>query len=380
MVPRQKKTGAVIAADTGNEMAKDNVALDPNGTTFGLESRSDVRTTILRYLMYPWLVAGGLNTLSGAGGSRKTMLALYILAQATKGLLQDENGKPVGPKKVLYVHQYEDVPEAIIYPRLDMMDADPSRYRLLTMRQRSPIDGSLIPAYPPVEDIKDALKNVVLDWDPDLIIIDPIALLIEGDTNSRKDVQPALVYCNALAQAHRPRTILGIHHWNKAGTFSGSQKFEDTARSFMDIAADPTRPESSIVTIEKANNNRKRSMRIISATHPYTADDGGVRNIQIVERIEDTELTVDAIRQIRSSGDDADDVLDQDSWLRDYLMNQGQEGATRKKIIEEGAKNGFSESPLKRALGRIGGESQRVKRAAGGCVWVLPQASHISES
>lgn len=127
MVPRQKKTGAVIAADTGNEMAKDNVALDPNGTTFGLESRSDVRTTILRYLMYPWLVAGGLNTLSGAGGSRKTMLALYILAQATKGLLQDENGKPVGPKKVLYVHQYEDVPEAIIYPRLDMMDADPHR-------------------------------------------------------------------------------------------------------------------------------------------------------------------------------------------------------------------------------------------------------------
>lgn len=121
-------------------------------------------------------------------------------------------------------------------------------------------------------------------------------------------------------------------------------------------------------------------MRIISATHPYTADDGGVRNIQIVERIEDTELTVDAIRQIRSSGDDADDVLDQDSWLRDYLMNQGQEGATRKKIIEEGAKNGFSESQLKRALGRIGGESQRVKRAAGGCVWVLPQASHISES
>lgn len=75
--------------------------------------------------MYPWLVREASTRCPAQAEAGRQCLALYILAQATKGLLQDENGKPVGPKKVLYVHQYEDVPEAIIYPRLDMMDADP---------------------------------------------------------------------------------------------------------------------------------------------------------------------------------------------------------------------------------------------------------------
>ncbi|PLS24266.1 AAA family ATPase [Bifidobacterium imperatoris] len=344
-----------------------------DGLVFKLESRADVHVTSLCYIMYPWLVKGGLNVLSGAGGSRKTMWALFVLAQATRGLLKDENGDRVPPMKVLYVHQYEDVPESIIYPRLDMMHADSSKYRLFSMKQRSPIDGSLIPAYPQAEEIKKGLEKAVLEWDPDFIIIDPITLLIDGDTNSRKDVQPALVFCNALAQARRPRAILGIHHWNKAGIFSGSQKFEDTSRSFMDIAVDPTKPESSIVTIGKANNNGKRSMRIISVTRPYTYDDGNVRDIQIIEGMEDSELTVDAIRQIRASGDDTDDVLEQDAWLRDYLGSHGRNGVPRKQVIEEGAKNGFSESQLKHAMNRIGGKSQRVRKAGAGCLWVLPQ-------
>lgn len=376
-MPRQKNAGTT-GTGTGMTTPMDDGRFELNGVTYRLQSRQDVRTTALHYLMYPWLVTGGLNILSGEGGSRKSTFAAWIIAQATRGNLKDENGDSIRPSKVLLVHQYEEDDASIIYPRLDMMHADSSLYRLLDTTQPSPVDGSPVPAFPSVEDMKKGLITVVLDWDPDLIVFDPITLLIEGDTNSRKDVQPALVYCNAIAQAKRPRTVLGIHHRNKAGRFSGSQKFEDTARSFMDIAIDPTKKETSIVTIGKANNNAAKSMRLISATYPYVADDGKKSGIQIIERIEDTDLTVDDIRQIRASGDDVDDVMDQDTWLRDYLMNHDPSGVPRKQVVAEGFKNGYSESQLKRALNRIGGTSARIKKAAGGSLWRLPRLPHGS--
>lgn len=312
---------------------------------YRLVSPGDVETRELAFLWYPWL-RPGLNIIAGYGGSRKSTFAAYVAAQATKGKLTDQHGNQCKPTHVLYIHQGEDDVNSVLAPRLLAQGCDPEYTHLLQISVTGMFGTeTTVPAS--AQDLE-AIKRMAMALKPGLVIIDPLALLVNGDINSAQDVQPVLVACNELAALTDGAAILGLHHWNKNGGFTGSQKFQDTARSFMEIAIDPTDDTASILTLTKANNSGKPSTRLTAALADWTNKDGTTSKVQIISHMEATNMTVEDLRAIRANGDDAEDLNEIDTWCLTYLRTHNGK-ALSTEVYEAGHKAGYSRDQLKRA-------------------------------
>lgn len=321
------------------------IVLTKGGRSYRLLSPADVPTRQLRFLWYPWL-RPGLNVLAGLGGSRKSTFAAFMCAQATRGLFTDQNGDHCPKTHVLYISQGEDDVNSILAPRLLAQGADSEYMHIFQVSAQGAFGTeTTIPAS--AKDLQ-AIKSIASELKPGLIVFDPLSLLVNGDINSYQDVQPALVACNELAAIAGDCAVLGLHHWNKSGGFTGSQKFQDTARSFMEIATDPTDDHASIVTLTKANNSDKPSIRLTAAIVPFQNSDGTTSNVQIIGQTNESKVTVEDVRKFRANGEDAEDLGEIDQWCLDYLRTHGGK-ALSTEVYEAGGKAGYSRDQLKRA-------------------------------
>lgn len=339
------------------------LAITKGNRTARLISLADVKPRPLHYLWHPFL-REGVNILAGEGGARKSTFAAYIAAQATRGLLSDENGFKCEPQRVLYIDQGEDDLEAVLQPRFMAMNADANLVKFYQSTTVGPF-GTEIPLTTSAADLN-SLRTLVQEWKPGLIIVDPIAMFVDGDINSAKDVQPAMLACRELAVlAGEGAVILGLHHYNRSGTVSGSQKFIDTARSFMEIIKDPDNEDVSIMSLTKANNAALRSLKITASI---------TDNVQAISRVEHSNVSVEDIRQSRLNGEDAEDMNDIDRWLIRYLKdNNGK--AVRSDILEAGfkSKGHFSKDQLRRAKKRLHITSDNKGTFQGAWYWYLPK-------
>ncbi|MBW3080671.1 AAA family ATPase [Bifidobacterium saguinibicoloris] len=358
--------GTPYDPETGN-VGKGSITLTSGQRTFRLVSPADIKTTRLRFLWYPWL-RPGLNVIAGEGGSRKSTFSAYVCAQATRGLLADQDGNRNKPGHVLYIAQGEDDTASVLAPRLLAQGCDPQYTHILQVSVLGTF-GTETTATVGREDL-DAIKTICAELRPVLIVFDPLALLVPGDINSYQDVQPALVACNELAEIAGGGSVLGIHHWNRNGSFTGSQKFQDTSRSFMEIAVDPDYRTTSIVSLTKANNAPKSSLRITADLVPYECSDGTTTTVQIIRATAPSKLSVEDLRQSRVNGEDADDMNDIDRWLVRYLKTN-ENRAVYGDIINAGRKSGYSRDQLKRAKRRLHITSTKGK-FQGATYWQLP--------
>lgn len=344
------------------------LTLTKGNRTSTLVSLDAVPPDTLKFMWYPF-IRQGINILSGKGGSRKSTFAAWICTQATQGQLRDKQGNPCGKCRVLYIDQGEDDIAAVLAPRFRVQGADLSLVRVY----QATVTGESGVEVPVTTGPKDmpALRSLVSEYKPNLIVVDPLALFVDGDINSSQDVQKALVACRELADISAEGcALLGLHHWNKSGVFTGSQKFEDTSRSFMDIASDPDDGTSSIVSLSKANNSDKPSIRITAALEEYTAADGTVDTVQVIRDVQPSKISVDNLRQSILNGEDADDMRDIDRWLRQFMASRGGK-VLYSEIIEAGAKAHYSLSQLKRAKRRIGAQSDKHGEFQGASYWKL---------
>ena len=339
-----------------------------NGRSLRLVSPNEVHTSRLQFLWYPWL-RPGLNILAGEGGSRKSTFAAYMCAQATRGLLTDQDGHQCQPQHVLYIGQGEDDVASVLAPRLNAQGCIDEYTHILDVSVDG-MFGTTTTVSASAQDL-DAIKTICRQLQPGLIVFDPLSLLVNGDINSYQDVQPALVACNELAKLSGNAVVLGIHHWNRRGTFTGSQKFQDTARSFMEITTAPDDKTASIASITKANNSDKPSLRLTADLAPYECSDGTTATVQIISKVESSKLSVEDIRNSRTNGEDMDDVNDIDYWLLRYMKtNDGK--AVYRDVMDAGRKNGYSIDQLKRAKKRLHIESSKGK-FQGASYWKLPK-------
>lgn len=349
---------------------KGAITVCKNGRSLRLISPRDVHTKRLQFLWYPWL-RSGLNILAGDGGSRKSTFAAYMCAQATRGLLTDQDGHTCQPQHVVYIGQSEDDIESVLAPRLDAQGCVDEYTHILDVSVDG-MFGTTTTVSASAKDL-DKIKTMCRELHPGLIVFDPLTLLIDGDINSYSDVQPALVACNELAAIAGGAAVLGIHHRNKRGTFTGSQKFQDTARSFMEITTDPDDKTASIVSITKANNSDKPSLRLTADLVSYECSDGTTTTVQIISKVEASKISVADISDSRANGEDSDDVNDIDHWLIRYLKtNDGK--AVYKDIKDAGHKTGYSIDQLKRAKRRLHIESDKGK-FQGASYWKLPEGT-----
>jgi len=198
----------------------------------------------MRRAVYTWdqrLPLGMLSLILGREGSGKSLLALTIAADLTRGRLAGcHRGQPKG----VIVVATEDAWEYVVVPRLRAAGADLTRvFRVnVTTMQYGEVELSL------PDDLPALTSNVEQD-DVALMLLDPLISRLgkKLDTHVDAEVRQALEPLRAFAEALR-LSVLGIIHPNKSqigiptdplNAIMGSRAFSAVSRSTLFLQADP---------------------------------------------------------------------------------------------------------------------------------------------
>ncbi|QNJ55571.1 DNA primase/helicase [Microbacterium phage Phinky] len=209
----------------------------------------DVETKAVSFLWDRIIPAGCLTLLSGQGGVAKSTFSLWLAGQLTHGLLP---GIYQGlPQRVLLV-SHEDSMAEVVKPRALANGVDTDLVGQLGIQSKQ-IGATLMPRLP--EDL-DALRDAVIQSGAKIVIIDPIASTISGDTDKVVEVRAALDPLNAMGQ-ELGVSFIAIAHLRKGGgsganLISGSHAYRDAARCSILFARDKD-SNRTVFSIDKSN-------------------------------------------------------------------------------------------------------------------------------
>lgn len=210
---------------------------------------SDVQSKPMKFLWDDVIPAGCLTLLAGQGGVAKSTFALWLAGQIGRGTLKGVH-QGVG-QRVLYV-SHEDSLAEVVKPRAVANGVDTAMLGQLGVHSEE-LGGIVVPRLP--DDI-DIVRQAVVASGAKVIIIDPIASTIGGDTDKVADVRAALDPLNVLGQ-ELGISVLAIAHLRKgsgagAHLISGSHAYRDAARCVLLFARDDENNQT-VFTVEKSN-------------------------------------------------------------------------------------------------------------------------------
>lgn len=194
---------------------KTDAAMEEGKTRVLLTRGTAVKPTPIHWLWHGWLARGKLAMLAGQPGVGKTTIALALAARVTTGK-PFPDGTSCKPGNVL-IWSGEDDPADTLMPRLLAAGADPSRVYFVEETHRM---GELLP-FDPARDMgalamqMDAMDGV------SLLILDPIAQAIAGDSHKAGEVRRGLQPVIDLA-TRQNTAVIGISHLSKAGAAIGA--------------------------------------------------------------------------------------------------------------------------------------------------------------
>ena len=176
-----------------------------------LVNGADLNPEPIAWLWQDWLAMGKLHTLAGTPGQGKTTIALSMAATVTTGAAWPDGRRCVLPGKVL-IWSGEDDPADTLLPRLLAAGADRSRVYFVGGTR---IDGEVCPFDPArdmtaLRDAADRIGNVRM------ILVDPIASAVAGDSHKNTEVRRALQPLVDLAGTMNA-ALVGITHFSKGG-------------------------------------------------------------------------------------------------------------------------------------------------------------------
>jgi len=216
----------------------------PDGPVF-----TDLREITARdveWIDKPFLPAGELVTNNADGDTGKGLLAVHYAARITRG----EFGEP----RMVVFAVLEDALETVLKPRLLAAGADLALIRSVGWQRQGYKDAIRIP-----DDIP-RLQQSIAEWNPLLLVIDPLLSHLSARTNSYSDheVKVALRPLVALAQ-DTGCAVLGNGNIGK-DTSRGARKaaqasnaFTNTPRVALAMAPDDDDPDLRIVEVIKSN-------------------------------------------------------------------------------------------------------------------------------
>lgn len=204
---------------------------------------SDVKTTNVRWLWYPFIAIGKITLLQGDPGDGKSTMMMNLIAELLTGGASP-NGQAFGrPQRVIYQCSEDGVSDTI-KPRLEKCGADCQNIAFINEEVHSGLTLD-------DERIREAIQN----FQPRLVVIDPIQAYLGSDS----DLQIAgrarkLMHRLSLWASTYDCAVVLIGHLNKKegskGLYRslGSIDVVAAARSVLQVERDPEDTDVRVVT------------------------------------------------------------------------------------------------------------------------------------
>ena len=345
--------------------------MEPNKRELIITPLALVETFAQEYLDADnYLPLGTVTIFSGRGSVGKTTFALDYVAQVSAGTLP---GKYYGhPQNVLLV-SHEDDPGTQLKPRLIAAGVNVDNVHLFSVRTHfGDVSADSMPSL--TKDV-DLIKQAIAEWQPALIVIDPLSSTIDGDLHKVADVRRALAPIMQLAQVNK-LVVIALHHVNKGSgaasdKISGSHAFRDAARSVLLFARDDE-TKTTVVTLDKSNYTDAQgdSFQFQIVTCDVPTDDGKTASVGRVELLGKSDVSVSDIWQREHDQGDKEEQNETRAWLRGYLMDIG--GSAASGDIRKAAQ---AEGHVWRTVQRAGKKLCDIKRTGfqGQTVWTLKE-------
>ncbi len=328
---------------------------------------SDVKPEPIKYLWFNKIPLGMITILVGDMGLGKTFMALDMAARvSTGGLWPDRDGTPDNhaPKGSTVILTAEDSISQTIRPRLDGLDADISKVRIIKGVKRKNTNGQYEGYFNLQDDLPALQKAVQKRDDCKLVILDPLsAYLGKIDSHKDADVRGVLLPLVDLAEKNNV-AVIGIMHLNKNTTSKavyramGSIAFLAAARTAWLISTDPEAPP-------------KCKRRLFTPTkHNILIDPTGLAFEIVSGKVvfEDEPITITSDEALQTSTVVAVEKEKAIEWLQEILPIGTSLASTEvAKLAEE---QGISEGTLRRAKPEAGVKSFPI-RERGQNQWFL---------
>lgn len=292
----------------------------------GIESRA------VSFLWEGIMPAGCVTILAGQGGVAKSTFSLWLAGQLTRGTLP---GIHYGqPQRVLMV-SHEDSLAEVVKPRAVANGVDVEMLGQLGIYSRE-VGATLVPRLP--EDL-DALREAIDQSGAKVVIIDPIASTIHGDTDKVADVRAALDPLNAMGHELGVSFVV-IAHLKKGGgsgsdLISGSHAYRDAARCVLLFARDKE-SNRTVFTVDKSNYGETGhsygfDVRIVE----QMVDDGSVSRIGTVQNVQPSALSAEElINASKNVGERRGKEKVTAQQIADYMSTLGNTVVTPRQLAE----------------------------------------------
>lgn len=300
---------------------------------------------------------GTLTIVAGDPGLGKSTVTMNLAANWTHGNVE---GTLKGVPVAVVIASAEDSPSATMVPRLKAAGADLSRVHFVTVNRDGISDGVNLP-----DDI-DALSKQIQKVGAKILIVDPLMAHLPSSVNANRDqhIRRALAPLARMAE-QLALAVIVVVHLNKdeqkavLARVGGSMGIVAAARSVLLVAPDPSDPDNGLRMLghAKCNVGRHAStlcFRIVS--HQITEADENLETSCVQWEGEAPALVASDLL-VRMDRNETGDRAEAREWLKDYLAHGPQPS---QQLLQEGKKEGFSESTVKRAKKDLGVKSVKV--------------------
>ena len=209
-----------------------------------IKKLSEIQSTKVEWLWYPYIPLGKLTIIQGDPGSGKTMLILYLASLISSGspLPNEDSNVSHEPTTVIY-QTSEDGYEDTIKPRLEMFPSTNFDNIVFINEDKYPLNM-----------LDERIELAVIKENAKLFILDPIQAYIGQniDMNRANEMRPLLKNLGDIAQKYQVAIVL-IGHMNKGkGTKSSYHRLGS-----IDI---PAAARSVLICGELRNSNGIRAV------------------------------------------------------------------------------------------------------------------------
>jgi len=227
----------------------------------------------MEYLVEPIITRGSINVFYGEAGSKKTYSLLSLTVCVGAGL--DWLGFKTKKSNILIIDEE-------------------SGNKRLTRRLGETLRGALV--YEPtnikyvslagfkLDDTADYLlvMNLIEETNSELVLIDALSEIMDGDENAKKDVQPVFNNLRKIAEETNSAIIL-IHHSNKIGGYRGSS----VIKGLVDLMIEVTSNDDS--ELVKFTSKKERDIEKINwmAKAVWENDQFFLQTVNLDDRIQE---------------------------------------------------------------------------------------------
>lgn len=337
-----------------------------------LISAANIEPKPVRWLWRNGLQCGVFNLLAGQSTAGKSTIALSFAATITSGG-QWPDRQTVNQGRVVFWSGEDDIEDTLL-PRFLAAGGDRSNMHFIGGVR----EGGRKRPFNPAADMPTLTQRVQGLKDVRLIVLDPIAVVVKGDSHknveARVGLQPFADLCMQTGACG-----LGVHHFTKSS--AGGNPLDRVTGSLAFHAL----PRCVLVAARDQNGGRDARRALMRAKVSNGPDWGGF-DYKLEQRPLDNWPDIEAQRVLWGDAIDgsARDILAQfegkpetavrkaAAFLREALKSGPR---MAREVIAEGEAVGFGERQLQRALKAMSGTNERVGgigKGIGYWIWELP--------